>query len=482
MTDIPVVVTAAGAQPTPPATLLADLLTIVSSVVPGYTATLPGSLIEDVSSTEVGALIICDTARIETINSLTPFGANDFMLSELGQIYIGPGFAPAVPTNTSVYVIFTAQSQGQPLPGFVIPIGFTVGDGTYQYIVQDGGQTLSDGSSEPLFCQASIAGTWAVAANIVSNIITQISNAGVTLTCTNPTPGISGAVAETSTQYRARVLQAGQAIATGTPELTKTLLGQVSGVQQRLISVLQDPTGWEVIVGGGDPYAVAGALFASGLNIQTLIGSTLAITDITQATAGLVTTDLNHGFTGTAQTIEINGVVGMTPLNGNEYMASVVTEKSFTINAATINFPAYISGGVITPNLRNVTVNLLNYPNVYTIPFVVPPLQTVTMTVSWNTSEPNFVSQASVAQLAATALADYINDIAVGQAINVGILNSTFQAAVANILDPSQISVLNFTVFINGIPTAPVVGTQTILGDPESYFDAVASGITVSQA
>src|ERR1039458_111403 len=99
-TDIPLVVTAAGAQPTPPAVLLTTLIARVSAVVPGYTANLPGSLIEDVSSTEVGGLAMIDGARVDLLNSLTPLGSNAFLTSQLGQIYIGPGSAPAVPTNT----------------------------------------------------------------------------------------------------------------------------------------------------------------------------------------------------------------------------------------------------------------------------------------------------------------------------------------------------------------------------------------------
>ena len=112
--DIPVVITSAGAQPTPPATLLAQLIALVASTNSGYTASLPGSLIEDVSSTDVGALVICDTARVETINSLSPYSANAYLLSQLGQIYIGPGAAPAPPTNTSVYVVFTAIDPDRP--------------------------------------------------------------------------------------------------------------------------------------------------------------------------------------------------------------------------------------------------------------------------------------------------------------------------------------------------------------------------------
>ena len=222
MSDIPVVVTTQGATPTPPATLLADLIALVTAVNPGATFVLPGSLIEDLSSTATYALVINDSFRVETLNSITPFTANNFMLSQLGQIYIGPGAAPAVPTNTSVYVTFFAEDQSDsPLPGYVIPVGFTVSDGTYQYIVQDGGSTDSDGFTLPLFCQASIAGTWAVPTGTVTQIATQVP-ANVTLTCTNASRGISGAAAETAAQWRARVIQAGQAIATGTPQLLTT--------------------------------------------------------------------------------------------------------------------------------------------------------------------------------------------------------------------------------------------------------------------
>ena len=255
---------------------------------PGYTATLPGSLIEDVLDTEVAGISEIDSAWVELLNSLTPYGANAFLLNQLGQIYIGPGSAPAVPTNTSVEVVFQAvdPDTSAPLPGQVIPVGFTVSDGTYQYVVQDGGVTGDDGNTIPLFCTATVAGSWAVPTNTVTQLATS-APPGVTLTCTNPEAGVSGGPAETEEQYRARVIQAGQAITQGMTTMLKTLVGQVPGVQQRLISVRQQPGGmWEVIVGGGDPYLVAGAVYDSGVNIAGLVGSTLAVTNITQAEPG----------------------------------------------------------------------------------------------------------------------------------------------------------------------------------------------------
>jgi hypothetical protein len=480
-TDFPVIIGPAGAQPTPPSVLLAELLALVASTNPGYTATLPGSLIEDVSSTEVGGLAVTDSARVETINSLTPYAANAFLLSQLGQVYIGPGAAPAPPTNTSVFVVFTASdtATSAPITGQVIPIGFTVSDGTYQYVVQDGGATGAGGVTMPLFCIATIAGTWPVPTNTVTQLVTP-APPGVTLTFTNQVAGVSGAVAETEEQYRARVVIAGRAVCQGLPETLKTALGRVAGVQQNLISTRQQPGAWEIIVGGGDPYEVANAIVDSGVNVAGIVGSTLAVTAITAHNPGNVTTDINHLFT-TGQVIEMTGIVG-PPLNNTPYTITVVDEKNFTIGLDTTSMPAYVSGGVVTPNLRNVTVSINDYPDIYSVTFVNPPLQTVTIAVTWDTTATNFVSQAAVAQLAAPAIAAYVNALAVGEPMSLILLDRAFTDAVASVLDASTISVLDFAVSINGVSTLPIAGSPLILGDPESYFSTSAPAVSVTQS
>lgn len=479
--SIPLVITAAGPQPTPPSELNAALIALVSTAVPGYTAVLPASMIENMSSTETYGLAMMDSARVETINSLTTYAANAFTLSQLGQLFIGPGTAPAPPTNTSVSTQFTVlDSNNNPVPGFVISVGFLVSDGTYQYAVQNGGVTSADGVSPPLYCLATIPGSWPVSSGSVSQIASSVSG-GYQVSCTNPSPGTPGNLeAETEEQFRARVNQAEQAVATGTPQLLKTLVAQVSGVQARLISTRpQTGGGWEIIVGGGDPYQVAGAIFASGLDISTLVGSTLAITDITNANPGVVTTDLNHGYSN-GQIVTMSEIVGMVVLNGVPVTATVVDEKRFSINVDTTSDPAYVSGGVCSPNLRNETPALIDVPDIYTIPYVQPPAQTVTIAVSYNTTDANFVAQASVAQLAAPALAEYVNSVFVGGPLSEILLEQTFVQSVASVLDPSTISVLTFAVSINGVSTPPT--GQLIFGDPESFMEATAGGISVNQA
>ena len=481
MSDVfPLVMTSAGAQQTSPTALLAALIALAASTDPGLTANLPGSLIEDMTSTEVAGLALSNSAMVELVNSLTPYGANAFLLSQLGQIYLGQGTAPAVPSNTSVYVEFTAVDvNSNPLAGVVIGVGFLVSDGTYQYAVQDGGVTSSDGTSPPLFCLAVTSGSW----SIPSNTVTQLASAeppDTTLTCTNPEPGTPGGAAETEEAFRVRVLQAGKAVAQGMPTFLRTLLEAIPGVQPNLVSIRQQANGWEIIVGGsGDPYQIADAIYEALFDVSSLVGSTLGVVSISQASNGVVTTNLNHGYT-TGQIATINGAQGMTPLNGVPFTVTVINETSFSIGIDTAGYPAYTGGGVVTPNLRNQSISILDYPDTYVVPFVVPPQQTVTMTATWATTSSNFVSGAAVAQAASAALAAYVNAIPVGQPMNVLVMNQTFLAAISNILPASQVSSLVFTVAINGIDTSP--SGDLISGDPESYFTATVSGITVTEA
>ena len=95
-----------GAIPTSPTALNAALIAGVEATNPGYTANLPGSLIEDVSSTCVGALAALDQARVDAINSVTPYGANEFIANMMGAQF---GIQQGASANTSVYVIFTSS-------------------------------------------------------------------------------------------------------------------------------------------------------------------------------------------------------------------------------------------------------------------------------------------------------------------------------------------------------------------------------------
>ena len=536
--------TTAGAVPTSPTDLLNAEIAAATALSPGLTANLPGSLVEDMASTAVGAVVIQDQAFVDLVNSISPYTANPFILYELGAVY---GVTQGVGSNTSVYVTFIGT------PGFVISAGFVVSDGTHQYTVQDGGIVSESGQSAALYCLANNAGSWAVPIGTVTTIVTSIPS-GVTLTCTNESAGVPGATAQTIQSYQAQVIQAGQAIATGMPTFLKTQLQKVSGVQPNLISVRQPTSGtaWEVIVGGGDPYEVANAIYTGLFDISNLVGSTFQVTNITNAYPAVVTINLNHGYT-TGQVVQITGETGMSNVNGNNFVAIVIDEKTFSLNveistitwsggtvtvttasphglptgttsgtiygctpsayngsytftrtgASTFTYPlaanpgtatvlgytpfdsasqgAWTSGGVVTPNFRNVTVSINNYPDTYNITFVNPPPQTVTVTLLWNTIAVNYVSTTAIASTGISAIVAYINSIPVGQPISIFDLQTAFTTAVATLLNVSLISEMQFTITINGITTSPSSGQGVIYGDPESYFETTNGLVTITQ-
>ena len=395
--SIPLVMSATGPVPTAPNTLWQSLTDGVAATNPDYTANLPGGLIEDIASTDVGALTTIDQARVDAVNSITPYGANPFVLAQLGT---QAGLPQGTPTNTNVYVVFSGTA------GYVIPAGFIVSDGTYQYVVQDGAIIASGGSTPSTYCVANQAGSWAVPASSVTQIVTSVP-AGYTITVTNPVAGTPGSSAESVQSYRSRVLQAQQVAGQATPAYLQTLLEAVPGVTPRLVSVLQVPGGWEVICGGGDSYAVAGAIYLGVLDLSTILGS--------------------------------------------------------------------------STTARNVTVTITDPPNTYSVVFVNPPQQVVTVATTWNTTLPNFTAGAQVDQLAAPAIQSYINSITVGKPINLLEMTATFQSAVSSVLSPLNLTSLTFAVTINGSSASPSAGTSIIPSDPESYFYAAASGVTVAQ-
>jgi len=460
--------TAAGPLATPPAALYTALINGVAATNPGYTANLPGSLVDDIAGTDVGALVAMDQARVESINAITPYGANAFILAQLGA---QAGIAQGLSANGSVFVQFAGAA------GYVFQPGFTVGDGANQYALQDGGVIQASGFSPLLFAVATNSGTFAIPANTVTKLVTSVP-AVYNVTVNNPEAGVPATTTESVQNYRARVLQAGQVASTGTPAYVKTLLEKITGVQQQLVSINQLAGGWQIVCGGGDAYSVATAILQGVPDIAVLQGSQLAITGMSAANPVVITTNLNHGYIA-GQTVTVSGA---TPSAYNlTYTVASVTATTITTTTNGSGFGTYASGATLSPNPRNVTVSLFQNPNTYSVVFVNPPQQVVTVAVTWNTTLPSFTAGTSVNQLAAPAIQSYINSIFVGQAINELEMAAVFQNAVASVIAPQNITTLQFVVTINGVTATPTAGTSIIPSDPESYFYCSQTGVTVVQ-
>jgi hypothetical protein len=459
-TNVPLTMTLAGPTPTPVQTLYSNLIQYVSNEQPGYTV-LPAGLIDDVSGTSVGALVAIDQARVEAVNSVSPYGANAFLLAQLGAQF---GIAQGVSANGSVYVQFSGPA------GYVFQPGFLVSDGTNQYALQDGGVIQTGGTSPLLYAVATNSGTFAIPASTVTQIVTSVPSA-YAVTVTNPEAGTPASSAENVQNYRARVLQAGQVASTGTPAYVKTLLEAITGVQQQLVSINQVSGGWQIVCGGGDAYSVANAILQGVPDIAALQGSQLTVTGMTAANPVVVTTNLTTGFT-VGQTFTVAGATP-TAYNGTytvEAITRSITGDTITTNTNGSSFGAYTSGATFSPNPRNVTVSLFQNPNTYSITSVNPPQQVVTVAVTWNTTLPSFTGGTSVAQLAAPAIQSYINSIFTGQPINELEMTAVFQNAVSSVISAPNITTLQYVVTINGVTQSPTAGTSIIPSDPESCF------------
>ncbi len=538
MSAVTLNITSTGAQPTPPATIRNNLLASVIATRPGYTANLPSSLIEDILGTDIGAVALIDQATIDLINSLNPLFANAYLLSLLGAQM---GIAQGLQSNPSAFVTFTGLAGFAINKGFTVSDGlnqYTVQDGgvlgnptatsftgaisgttltvssvssgflmvgdtitgtgitantiitafgsgtggTGTYTVNNSQTVGSEAMTGPthgtviLYVVATTFNTNAIFANSITTIVSSVPT-GFPLTCTNTNTGTPGATAETEDLYRARVLAAQLSPAVGTLSYLKTLIKAIPGVQSRLVSV---SGGGKIIVGGGDPYAVAGAIYKGLFDIGDLIGS--SNTSHTWSGTGSIsgtTLTISAMSAGTIQVGDIVSGVGLT----NPTIITGFGTGSGSTGTYFINYAQTITSETLTGNnsTQNQVVTIVDYPDSYSILFVTPISQLVTIAVSWSTIAVNFTANTAVSNMVSTAIANYINSIPVGIALNVFNFQKIFLESVTSLVDPALISALTFTVSINGVVTAPAPGTGLIAGNSEGYFITDSSKIVLTR-
>lgn len=469
MSDLSVSYTAAGPVPQTAEELRAQLVAQATALSPGITTDLPGSLIEDIVGTDVGSLIICDQMRVDLINSVGPLKANMFMLNLLAQ-QSGVS-AQKTDGSTTVPVSFTGPA------GFPVPQGFLVGDGTYTYQVSDATIIPASGVSSVVTCVATNTGSWAVPAGSVNQILSSLPS-DITLSCSNPVAGTPGGEPETNYEFRERVWQAQMSTVQGYPGFIRQKLTDLSNVQARLVSVVQSGNAWVVMCGGGDIYEMAGSIYKSAGDISRLKGTDLNVTGITNASPGVVTTDITHGFS-TGQVINITGVLGMTGVNNVPLTITVLSSHTFSIGINTTSSGAWTGGGLITPNLRNNVVTINDWPDDYLIPFVIPLQQLVTIKFEWATESVNYLTDATIAALVSGPVISYVNGVFAGKPMNINNIKDVFLQSINSTLDMSLISTLNVVVTVNGIITNVDAGTNIISGDPYSYWFIASDGVIV---
>lgn len=130
--------------------------------------------------------------------------------------------------------------------------------------------------------------------------------------------------------------------ADGTPtaQLIKTYTS--AGVDE--VRTIHKPVAGTVsLSSGGAPVAIASVDTTTGVVTLTPL-ATAAITGIAQDASGTVTA-IGHGYS-TGETIWITGVGGMTQVNDQAYVITVVDPDTFTLGVDTTGYSAYTSGGV----------------------------------------------------------------------------------------------------------------------------------------
>lgn len=362
-----------GPQPTPPATLQQTLITNVAAVQPGYTANLPGTLIDDIVSTDVGALVTMDQARVDAVNGVSPLSANAYLLGLQGQQF---GIAQGAANNTSVYVVFSG------LAGAVIPQGTIVSDGTYQYATQSATVIASGGSSASVLAVATQTGSWAVAASTVTTVVT-VFPSSYKLTVTNPASGTPGTAAQTTESYRAQVFQNFNRVAQGVPGYIVTNLVNVPGVNPALVSVQAVSGGWKVLCAGGDPTAMAGAIYLSVLDLSTILGSTNSGTTNTTVTITDGSNSFDVIFATPVQNVVTMGVTWNTNLTNftGGALINAAAQPAITayINALGVNQP--INYGSVQTAFVNAVAGIIAQENISEF--------AITMTINGSSASPS---------------------------------------------------------------------------------------------
>lgn len=405
MSDLPIIIGEAGPQTTDPTVIYDTFTQKVANIVPGYTVTLPAGLITDMASTATAALAVLDQARVDIINSVSPYGVNEPLLEELSYIY---GTVKGEETNVSVPVIFTGT------PGLPISRGFLVGDGNHSYMVTRSFIIPSSGQSAAQLCVTQESGSWAVPAGTVTQLISSVPSQ-YSLSCNNQVAGNPPSQAESLAAFRTRMMREGMFAVQGTPPALKASLRRVTGVSENLIAYRQPTAGkWVVVCGANasDRNDIAFAIFS-------------AIPDISVLTNDVKNED------------------GTTP--------------------------------------EQATVKIYDYPDEYTVPFVIPSSQTVGITLVWSSTQRSFIDSAAVEVTARGLIADYINSITTGDPINLFQLQEIFINAITKLVERQFISAVNITVAINGKTQPPAQNTQLVYGQTYAYFTTTAQQVVISR-
>lgn len=206
---------------------------------------------------------VLDIAEIQdmlanVMNSISPSYANDFIVRELGAAF-GLKIKDKALSNTTI------TFYG--LPGVVIPEGVAIGnaDGSKKFITTKS-DIINAAGQVSIYCEGADYYDTPTPANTLNVLLNKVLNV---TSCTNLNNAVESTPAETISEFRGRFQTRAQANRSGTVATLDNALKEVEGTVDRLCTykdsqIIKDGVKEaviEVVVGGGNDYQVALAIF-----------------------------------------------------------------------------------------------------------------------------------------------------------------------------------------------------------------------------
>ena len=328
-------ITAEGAVLDNPEEIREKLMDEVKAKIPSFLG-LPAELQTNLIDSSV---IICshfDSALVDLFNSIAPYYANDLMLTQFGESF---GIKRIKKQAANISLTFSGEA------GAIIPKGTIVQNMEGKQVFETDDDAVILGNGEALVHATSVDDiTDIIPKDTINQMVSEIVNVRAV---TNKTEGAQTIMAETTEEYRKRVQRGMRGNKMGSIDYAEERLLALKGVIGRMVSFKYTTkkvgetitASVNAVVGGGDDYEVAFALFSSFVSPL------------------LFTSDPSDGDTNRTTTIELN-------LNGVDFNVMFTRPKtrevSISANIKVIAGTLPVAEGVIKDVLYG---NLSKYIN-----------------------------------------------------------------------------------------------------------------------
>ena len=204
------------------------------------------------------------------MNSVSPLYANDFMILELGEAFGLKMKDKALPNTTITFY---------GLAGVVIPEGLEISNAdSSKKFVTTKSDIINASGQVSIYCEGADYYDTPTPANTLTVMLNQVLNV---TSCTNLNDAVETTPAETISEFRSRFQTKALANKSGTIATLDSALTEIKGTVDRFCTYRESQiikegikeAVIEVIVGGGDDYQVALALFNSVLRPDIFVSN-----------------------------------------------------------------------------------------------------------------------------------------------------------------------------------------------------------------